>query len=271
MSSSSIISSKAASSELSLALSLKKTSLLELVISYLDESGQVFAARELEKESGISSSSSTSSTHPTSSSSLRLKVCKAIESRDIPLARTELSLASELINLNPCINFYLVIQHAINLSKEGKQCLAFDTLSTLVPYLSTIPHSHPYHRQFEECCGLLVRKDGEIIDTQFEVLLSSKKCHETAALVSCMILKEELAKGNKSSTVEQLQLETLLKEAMLHLSRQDEIKENEIERLFEERKDSDSSTALTVDEYILQTSVTQGVFLLRSAIKKSFL
>jgi hypothetical protein len=259
-------SNKAASSELSLALSLKKTSLLELVISYLDESGQVSAAKELEKESEISSSSTSSS-----SSSLRLKVCKAIESRNIPLARTELSLASELINLNPLINFYLTIQHAINLSKEGKQCLAFDTLSTLVPYLSAIPHSHPYRRQFEECCGLLVRKDGEIVDTKKELLLSNKKCHETAALVSCMILKEEVAEGNKGSTVAQLQLETLLKEAILHLSQQDRIKEIETKRLFEEGKDNDSATALTVDEYILQTSVNPGLFLIRSAIKKSFI
>jgi len=252
--------SSSSKSELSLALSLNKTSLLELVISYLDESGQVYAARELEKESGKLSSSSSSSS---STSSLRLKVCKAIASRDIPLARNELSQAELSSEVNPLITFQLTLQHAINLSKVGKQSKAFDELSTVIPYLSTIPHSHLYHRHFEECCGLLCEQIQD--STQHDVLLSQEKCNATSALVSRLIMREEAVDGKKGSNVEQLQLETLLKEAMLQLSRQD-AKEKETKRHSEEGKDSDSVTARTVDEYILQTSVDPGLFLLRSAM-----
>jgi hypothetical protein len=219
------------SSELDHAsMTIPKTSLLQLVYSYLDEIGEVEAANELLRES-CSTTLSSSSTFFTS---LRSTVCTAIAMRNIPRAQTELA-SFERLKMNAKLNFYLSSQHAINLIIQKKKQSAFEALSFISTTSSSLLLSPEQQEHFDDCCGLLLVNDLEGKEEESNYLLSQEKCNELAAMTSRIILEEEEneeankneeAKNNEEakknedrdegSTETFSQLETMLKEVVLN-------------------------------------------------------
>ena len=207
------------SSELDHAsMTIPKTSLLQLVYSYLDEIGEVEAANELLRES-CSTTLSSSSTFFTS---LRSTVCTAIAMRNIPRAQTELA-SFERLKMNAKLNFYLSSQHAINLIIQKKKQSAFEALSFISTTSSSLLLSPEQQEHFDDCCGLLLVNDLEGKEEESNYLLSQEKCNELAAMTSRIILEEEEneeAKKNEDrdegSTKTFSQLETMLKEVVLN-------------------------------------------------------
>lgn len=207
------------SSELDHATStIPKTSLLQLVYSYLDEIGEVEAANELLRES----CSTTLSSSTTLFTSLRSTVCTAIAMRNIPRAQTELA-SFERLKMNAKLNFYLSSQHAINLIIQKKKQSAFEALSFISTTSSSLLLSPEQQEHFDDCCGLLLVNDLEGKEEDSNYLLSQEKCNELAAMTSRIILEEEEnEEANKNEEAKNYeeetfsQLETMLKEVVLN-------------------------------------------------------
>jgi hypothetical protein len=207
------------SSELDHAsMTIPKTSLLQLVYSYLDEIGEVEAANELLRES----CSTTLSSSTTLFTSLRSTVCTAIAMRNIPRAQTELA-SFERLKMNAKLNFYLSSQHAINLIIQKKKQSAFEALSFISTTSSSLLLSPEQQEHFDDCCGLLLVNDLEGKEEESNYLLSQEKCNELAAMTSRIILEEEEnEEANKNEEAKNYeeetfsQLETMLKEVVLN-------------------------------------------------------